>query len=875
MQTPLRVVLVEDLESDATVVRLHLSRNGIPCALHRVQSETEFIDALEAVKPDIILSDFSMPQFDGLRALELAATLVPQVPFIFVSGTIGEERAIAALRGGATDYVLKGNLKRLPSAVQRALRESELTELQRQAAQQLRDNEARLRATIETSKDWIWETDVGGKFRYCSAAVTDILGYQPAQVIGQDFRDYLTESERGQTDALLPAPGNTHLTGAVACWRTVDGQLRWLERNVVTILDELRRPIGYRGTERDITARREQEARLRRLTRSYRMLSSTSSAILRLRHRSELIHQICQIAVHQGGYERAAVSLVDGERGQLRLVGLEGGNAETFSKLDEADLTTKDRQSTGPAEQALRVASPAIWNDVAIDCTDPPTREALLKHGYQALAAIPIVSDGANLGVISLFSAYSGIFDNAEVEVLQELAANLGFALQSMQKAEAVRFLSHFDPLTGLAKRALCCEQLTHLIAEAGSNGSSVLQAVVFDVQKLCAVNDSFGRYVGDRLLEAIARRLRDTYSNAEQLGYLGGGTFVVALIGESDSTDLGVMLRKSIADLFAQPLQIEAHELRPVFRYGVAAYPDNAANGEALIQYAEAALTAAREDNEKYLSFTQIRRRPKLGSFELESRLDGALERREFLLHYQPKVSLITGEVAGYEALLRWRDSVEGLVSPAVFIPLLERSGAIVDVGAWVLQQAAQDIHHWRTHGLPDVRVAVNVSPMQLRRGDFVAQVLSGRKALGGFRPDIDIEITESMLMQDIEASTQKLAQLREAGVGVAIDDFGTGYSSLRLLAGLPVDTLKIDRSFVVGGEGSATGLALLSTVSSLARTFHMKTVAEGVETEQQVAMLRQLEVDQAQGYFFARPIPAAEVPTVASSLLRAQVAC
>src|SRR5580658_2404468 len=872
MQTSLRVVLVEDQESDATLVRLHLSRNKIQCALHRVQSETEFIDALKDVKPDVILSDFSMPQFDGLRALELAVKLVPQVPFIFVSGTIGEERAIEALRGGATDYVLKGNLKRLASAVQRAVRESALAALQQQAAQQLRDNEARLRATVETSQDWIWETDVDGKFRYCSAAVTDILGYQPADVIGQDFRAYLSDSERAQTDALLPAPGKIRLTGAVACWRAVDGQLRWLERNVVTILDDLQRPIGYRGTERDITARREQDARMRRLTRSYRMLSSTGSAILRLRHRSELIRDICQIAVHQGGYDRAAVSLVDQEHRQLRLVGLEGPGV--FSQLDQADLT-EDPEYTGLAGHAVHDASPAIWNDLATDCTDQPLRGALLKLGYQALAAVPILSDGMTLGVISLFSAYSGIFDSAEVEVLRELAANLGFALQSMEKAEAVRFLSHFDPLTGLAKRALCCGHLTHLIAEADSTGSSVLQVVVFDVQKLFAVNDSFGRRIGDRLLEAIGGRLRDTYSNAEQLGYLGGGTFVVALIGKRDGADLGVMLRKSIADLFAQPLHIEGHEFRPVFRYGVAAYPDNAASGEALIHYAEAALTAAREDNEKYLSFTQIRRRPKPGSFELESRLDGALERCEFLLHYQPKVNLATGEVVGYEALLRWRDAVEGLVSPVVFIPLLERSGAIIDVGAWVLQQAAQDIHHWRTHGLPDVRVAVNVSPMQLRRGDFVEQVLSGRKALGGFRPEIDIEITESMLMQDIEASTRKLAQLREAGVGVAIDDFGTGYSSLRLLAGLPVDTLKIDRSFVVGGEGSATGLALLSTVSSLARTFHMKTVAEGVETEQQVAMLRQLEVDQAQGYFFARPIPAAEVPTVASSLLRAQVAC
>src|SRR5580658_4213233 len=409
MQTSLRVVLVEDQESDATLVRLHLSRNNIECVLHRVECETDFVEALEEVKPDIILSDFSMPQFDGLSALKLAVKLAPEVPFIFVSGTIGEERAIEALRGGATDYVLKGNLKRLASAVQRAVRESALAALQQQAAQQLRDNEARLRATVETSQDWIWETDVDGKFRYCSAAVTDILGYQPADVIGQDFRAYLSDSERAQTDALLPAPGKIRLTGAVACWRAVDGQLRWLERNVVTILDDLQRPIGYRGTERDITARREQDARMRRLTRSYRMLSSTGSAILRLRHRSELIRDICQIAVHQGGYDRAAVSLVDQEHRQLRLVGLEGSNAEVFSKLDQADLTV-DPHCTGLTGRVVHVASPAIWNDLATDCTDLPLREALLELGYQALAAVPILADKVVLGVVSLLSTYSGVF---------------------------------------------------------------------------------------------------------------------------------------------------------------------------------------------------------------------------------------------------------------------------------------------------------------------------------------------------------------------------------------------------------------------------------------------------------------------------------
>jgi EAL domain-containing protein (putative c-di-GMP-specific phosphodiesterase class I) len=236
--------------------------------------------------------------------------------------------------------------------------------------------------------------------------------------------------------------------------------------------------------------------------------------------------------------------------------------------------------------------------------------------------------------------------------------------------------------------------------------------------------------------------------------------------------------------------------------------------------------------------------------------------------LHYQPKIDIEDGRVAGFEALLRWQDSLEGLVPPSIFVPLLERSGAIVDVGEWVLQQAARDLKRWTSAGLSAMRVAVNVSPLQLRRPDFVERVLRSIDPSIKRPAGIDIEITESMLMQDIELSIGKLAQLREAGIGVAIDDFGTGYSSLRLLARLPVDTLKVDRTFVQSITEGAKNMMLVSTIVSLARTFGMRTVAEGVETVEQLQLLGRIDCDQAQGYLFARPAPAAEVPSMVSRL-------
>jgi EAL domain-containing protein (putative c-di-GMP-specific phosphodiesterase class I) len=278
-------------------------------------------------------------------------------------------------------------------------------------------------------------------------------------------------------------------------------------------------------------------------------------------------------------------------------------------------------------------------------------------------------------------------------------------------------------------------------------------------------------------------------------------------------------------------------------------------------VQAAEAALHAAREENDKCVLYSSVTHRSTSSALALEARLSAALGRNEFFLHYQPKIDIASGEVQGFEALIRWEDSHEGLVPPNLFVPMLERSGAIIDVGEWVLLQAASDLRAWTAAGMAPTRVAVNVSPLQLRRKDFVDRVLAAGAAVMKDGSGIDVEITESMLMQDLEASMRKLAVLREARIGVAIDDFGTGYSSLGLLAKLPVDTLKIDRTFVQGIADTRDQLTLVSTIVSLARAFGMYTVAEGVEAAKQLNVLKRLRCDQAQGYLFARPMSASRV--------------
>jgi diguanylate cyclase (GGDEF)-like protein len=747
MKLKLQLVMVEDSDTDAELVARNLAKAGLNVDIHRVQTEPDFVQALQTMGPDLILSDFSLPLFDGLRALDVAVAQAPETPFIFVSGTIGEERAIDALRRGATDYVLKSNLSRLGAAVERALREVSLKAARAKSEQQ----------------------------------------------------------------------------------------------------------------------RRDQEVRLQRLTRTYRMLSSTSSAILRLRNRTELLDEVCRIAAHQGGYDRVVISLLDPDARTLRPRAWAGMDSVTLRAVDCAVLDS-DPQSVGMAERAMRAGAPSVCNDLGQEPQPRAQHEILIALGFRAMAALPLLIDGTAIGAISLFSNQRDVFDAAEVDVLLELTANLAFALQYLEKDEALHFLSYFDSLTGLAKRPLFCQRLAQLMSVAADGGA--LTVVVFDVRKLGAINDSLGRYVGDRLLEKIAARMKQAYADSECAAYFGGGTFALMFTAVGNPADTGRMLQSAATQFFVEPFEIDGQVLRPAIRSGVAFYPHDAATADALVQNAEAALQAAREDNEKYMLYGLVTQRPTSRSLALEARLSGALDRDEFRLHYQPKVSIETGRIEGLEALLRWQDAEDGLVAPNLFVPLLERSGAIVDVGEWVLLQAVRDIRAWRDAGLAVVRVAVNVSPLQLRRRDFADRVLASIQTDGEQPYGIDLEITESMLMQDLELSIRKLTQLREAGIGIAIDDFGTGYSSLRLLARLPVDTLKVDRSFIQSITDTPNVMTLVSTIISLARAFNMHTVAEGVETAEQLQILRSAKCDQAQGYLFGRPTPASEVPAAIARL-------
>ncbi len=430
---------------------------------------------------------------------------------------------------------------------------------------------------------------------------------------------------------------------------------------------------------------------------------------------------------------------------------------------------------------------------------------------------------------------------------------------EQRQLEESVRFLADYDPLTGLARRRLFCKRLTQVLPTLQERKLPMV-VLIFDLEKLGSINDSLGRRAGDEVLQLVAQRMRQTLRDTESMAHLDGGTFALAFSDAVDAADAAYIVRNEVNRLFAEPLTVDGRSLNLNVRYGIAHFPQDGADPEALLANAEAALRRAKESGEKYLHFKLQMSTEVAERLALEADLRTALRQDRYLLLYQPALQLVDRRIESAEALIRWNDPERGMVPPGRFIPLLESTGLILEVGRWVLNRAAADAGKWRRRGFPPLRVAVNVSAAQLREREFVADVLAARTrgAAGGV--DLDIEITESMLMNDVEATVRKLRQLRDAGVRIALDDFGTGYSSLSRLAKLPIDVLKIDRSFVHQvGDGSG-GRPVISTIVALAHAFGMSVVAEGVETDEQLRALEELGCDAVQGYLIGRPMaPAA----------------
>ncbi len=464
-----------------------------------------------------------------------------------------------------------------------------------------------------------------------------------------------------------------------------------------------------------------------------------------------------------------------------------------------------------------------------------------------------------------LRSREAGFFDQEESRLLTEMVSNISFALELMDKQERIAYLALYDSLTGLPNRTLFHDRLTQGIKAARPANSKVALLLV-DLERFKAINDTLGQGVGDRVLKAVGERLRDAMRDIHRVARLGSNLYA-AMMEDLDNAE-EVARRIEQAALFAKPFEIDGHEIRLAVKTGIAVFPDDGDDADTLLRNAEAALKRAKETGERYLFYAPHINSRVSEQVDLENRLRKAVDSGELFLHYQPKLDLASRRIVGLEALMRWVGPDRVFVSPGKFVPVLEQTGLILEAGRQALARASAAWRDWQARGLNPPRIAVNVSALQLRRKSFVEDVQS---AIGGAGTDgggIDIEITESLLMQEIDESIRKLRALREFGPHIALDDFGTGHSSLAYLSKLPVDTLKIDRGFIYGMTENADDTSIVSIIISLAQALRLKVVAEGVETEQQAQMLKLLRCDQVQGYLFSPPLPVERIEALLKSL-------
>jgi diguanylate cyclase (GGDEF)-like protein/PAS domain S-box-containing protein len=674
----------------------------------------------------------------------------------------------------------------------------------------LRDSEARFRSLTELSADWYWEQDAELRMTFHSKGFAHSSGTTSDKLLGKRRWDEPNrvplsgtwDEHRATLEARKPFRDFEYVRVGD------DGKRHYLSLSGVPIFDAAGEFLGYRGVGRNITERKEAEAALRQSEARFRSLTELSSDWY-----WEQDEELRLAYISPGFARRASVdpTAVLGKR-RWDFEGLlpVSGSWEEHKRVLDARLPFRDFEQVRANADGTRT--------------------------YLSSSGEPVYDEAG------VFKGYRGVGSNVTERKIAE------------QKLER---MAQFDAVTGLANRTVLYERLEQAIAQSQRRGRGA-GVLYLDLDRFKLVNDTLGHHVGDELLMQVARSLKDCVRRDDTVARLGGDEFAVVIADLARPDDAAIVAQK-ILDSFASPFDLGGRETFITASIGVATYPSDGERAEALLKCADAAMYRAKESSRNAFCFYTTEMNARAASkLQLNTDLRRALERREFLLHYQPKVDLATGNMIGMEALLRWQHPERGMVSPLEFIPALEESGLIVAVGDWVVAEACRQMRDWSHAGLEPTPVAVNLSARQFRRRDL-DQVIRRQLAEHGLPPALlELEITESSLMEDPKDAIRQLQALREAGLRISVDDFGTGYSSLSYLTRLPLSTLKIDRAFVSAAITEAGSAAIVKMVIDMAHRLNFDVVAEGIETDRHVQFLRAHGCTQGQGYHFGRPIPA-----------------
>ncbi|MDP1614049.1 MAG: PAS domain S-box protein [Sulfuritalea sp.] len=667
------------------------------------------------------------------------------------------------------------------------------------------ESERELRGILDDLQDTYYRTDASGIIVRASRSVEQLLGYTVDEVLGRKLADlYCSQADREEFLGRMKANGG-RIVGGESRLRHKDGHELWVLTTAHFILDADGQVVGVEGTTRDNTRQRRAEEELRLAAKVF---ESSGEAIMIADAKGDIL-SVNQAFSRVTGYAAAEVLGRD-----ARMLASGKHDAEFFRGMWQSLLDTGYWQDE-------------IWNR--------------RRNGeiYPEWLGISSVRD--EQGAITHFV---GIFSD----------------ISERKAAEAkIAFLAHHDPLTGLPNRLLLKDRMEQAMVHGERAGRKVALLFV-DLDRFKAVNDSFGHPVGDVLLRDAAQRLLGCVRESDTISRHGGDEFLVVLT-DLQSSEVPAQIAEKIMIVLGEPFHIDAHEATISASVGIAVYPEDGAGFDQLLKKADTAMYHAKAAGRNAFRFyTERMNSDAQERLDLHSRLRRALERGEFVLHYQPLVDLKSGRIVGGEALLRWQHPQHGLVLPEHFIAAAEHSGLIVPLGEWVLQEACRELARWHAAGHAQLSMAVNISAIQFRRGDVEETVLRALAAADAHPSALELELTESILIDGAEQVLATIRRLQALGVRLAIDDFGTGYSSLAYLKRFAVDKLKIDQSFVRDIVTDTDDAAIVRAVIQMAKSLNLHVVAEGVESAAVAAELRAMDCDLVQGFFFGRPLPATE---------------
>lgn len=727
----------------------------------------------------------------------------------------------------------------------------------------LRESEARYRSVVAAIAEGVLLRDKDRRIVTCNASAERILGRSLEQMRGHTYFDPswqairedgspFPEDERPVNAAML---SRMPVSNVVIGFRKPDHSLLWLTMSAQPLFERPDAPAsGVVTTIADITRRKMLEQRQAMEHKVTRLLAESESPEEVM---PSLLKTICE-----------ALGCACGARWIWSERELEIACAEVWGEASPeiAQFVAHSRDSRPLAAAAgsliRRVAAGGepVWiTDVV---RDPGFLRAAFaaKAGLHGAFAFPIRFGDDILGVMEFFSRESHQPDELLMQSTRSIGSQIGQFMARRQAEDRVRHLAHFDDLTGLPNRTMFNQRLSHALARA-RRAEEPLAVLFIDLDRFKNVNDTLGHDAGDQALVEISQRLRGCLREVDTVSRLGGDEFVVLIEGAGQPADAAEVAQKILAAV-ARPVVLEEQEFHLTASIGISTWPGDGDDLLGLMKNADIAMYRAKEQGKNIFQFysAQINTHT-LARVALESDLRHALERNEFLLHFQPKVDIPGNRIVGVEALVRWQPPGKALVPPGLFIPLAEETGLIVPIGEWVLRTACLQNKAWQDAGLPRLRIAVNLSPRQFTHEHLLEDVARMLAQSGLDAADLELEITESMVMRDPERAITLLGGLKAMGIHLSMDDFGTGYSSLSYLKRFPLDSVKIDRSFIRDLPGDSDDAAITQAIIAMAHSLRLGVIAEGVETQDQLRFLRANGCDEMQGYLFSKPLPEADI--------------